>query len=101
MAIYIRESKRTEWCPDCSDEKEARILMNLGFGNQDPNRIAERRFAGTVNSTARMLAMLETDKLTAEDFYQGVSKNAEHIGISEEELLDLAAQKLAEKENEA
>lgn len=95
MAIYMKGNGLTDWCPDCVEKREGKSSINPGSRN------AERQFAGTVNSTARMLAMLETEKVTEDNFYEGLSKNAQHIGISEEELLDLAAQKLAQKENEA
>lgn len=88
MAIYIREDKTTEWYPDSNCEKEKRLTIG------PLTRNTERQFIGTVNSTARILNMLSTGSIEEEDFYKGLSTNAQHIGVSEETLLQLATQKL-------
>ena len=84
----MRRDGRTEWCPDCVEEKTEKNLINPGHRN------SEKQFIGTVNSTARMLNLVASELLTQEDFYDGLSKNAQHIGVTEELLLQLATEQL-------
>ena len=88
MAIYLRKDGRTDWCPDCAEEQQTKSSINVGHRNE------EKQFIGTVNSTARMLEFLSTGTLTEEAFNDGLSKNAQHIGVSEELLLQLAEETL-------
>lgn len=88
MAIYLREDRRTDWCPDPVEERLGKTLINPG--HRDP----EGQFIGTVNSTARMLNFLSFQKINEEEFKGGLSANAKSLGISEELLLELAEETL-------
>ena len=94
MAIYMRRNGRTDWCPDCAEQKREKNSINPGYRNE------ERSFIGTVNSTARMLNLLSEESLTEEAFYDGLSKNAQHIGVSEDILLQLARETLEQENKE-
>ena len=93
MAIYLRKNGRTDWCPDSAEERERRTIINPGYQNE------ERRYIGTINSTARLLNFLSIGSIQEEDFYDGLSKNAQHIGVSEELLLQLATETLKQESN--
>lgn len=78
----------TIWVPESSHSS-----VNLDHVNEDD------RFLGTVRSTARILNWLNEGFLTEECFVDGLSKNAKHLGLSEELLLDLAHTELQEQKS--
>lgn len=77
-----------EWCPE-------KITSEVNLGHVDE----DQRFLCTVESTARVLRFLREGKLSEESFVDGLSKNAKHLGISEELLLDLAHNQILEQES--
>ncbi len=89
----MRRDGRTEWCPDCAEQKQNKLFINPGYRNE------EKQFIGTVDSTARMLNMLAREQLSQEEFNKALDKNANHIGVDTDLLLSLAEQTLQEKES--
>lgn len=92
MAIYMRKNGRTDWCPDCAEQKQEKLIINPGYRNE------EKQKQGTIESTIRIFNMLMDGKLTEEAFYDGLSKNAQHIGVSEDQLLDLVEETFSKEE---
>ncbi len=90
----MKRNGLTDWCQDCAEKKEGKLLINPGYRNE------EKQFIGTVDSTARVLKMVEQGKLTQEEFNKALDKNASHIGVDTDLLLSLAEQTLQEKETQ-
>lgn len=83
MAIYLKYNGELGWGPD-----RTKSIINPGTKNE------EKQYINTIASTARILDMLQRELVKEEDFYAGLSINAQHIGVSEDQLLELASEKL-------
>lgn len=85
----MRKDGRTDWCPECT-----KSVINPGYRNE------EKQFIGTVDSTTRILKMVEKGLLTQEEFNKALDKNATHINIEPLLLLDLAEQNLQQRDTQ-
>ncbi len=92
MALYLRDDRRVDWCPNSATERKRGSIINPGYRNE------EKQFIGTVDSTTRVLKMVEQGKLTQEEFNKALDKNANHINIDPLLLLDLAEQNLQQRD---
>lgn len=80
--MYYKRSGKIEWCPTCRNEKEGKPTINPGSRNE------EKKFDGTVESAKRLWEWFQKGILSLEDFNYGISRNAEHIGITTGNLLE-------------
>ena len=78
-----------EWYPNNCGKNTS---MNIGGMNE------EKRFECTVQATARVLLASQKGKITGEDFAQGLAQNAQHLGLTEGQLLDLVNSCISEQE---
>lgn len=87
----MKKRGETDWGLDCAEQREQKPVMNIGSRN------TEKQIIGTVNSTGRMFALLRDGKLTEDEFYEGLATNAQHIGVSEDRLLELVEDTFLQK----
>lgn len=80
--MYYKGNGEGRWCPPCENEKNGKQTINPCSENQ------EKQFNGTVESAKRLWEWFQKGILSLEDFNYGISRNAEHIGITTGNLLE-------------